>query len=516
MDDMTAFERQVANEMSRIVGPARPVDDLAVLEATTTRSPTWRFQAMFSAVRFVVAAAIVALFGGFLLVGVVTQPSDEVVPAAVPTSPATTPDLLPGVDLVTEELEPGVFRVLSDGTDNDMGLGGAGVSAGTQVTAGQDGSVWVRDPQRGVGDRLFRLGRAGWQDASHLHDWWPDISVAPDGTLWALGDSATNWASGARDAQLVSLTGAAWTRHHVPEGVTLTGLETPPDGSVWTSWAIGTGQGCPGGNEGDVAAGGRLAVARLVDGGWVEERIEPALRVGDGGSLAIGSDGTALLGTTYYNSCTDGAWVGIVERGADGWAASFTSDAETDSGRPGTGPIAIGSDGTAWAYQDRSIHDDSADPIWNPRLLRRTDGDWEVLGEDESVPALIGTQTWDSNMTVSADGRLWIALDGQVALDWHRDWGKKSIAATLDGLCAGVLSYDGSTWSQHLAGACATDLSAAPNGNVWVTVVDVDPAWLAELSESDADEALRLREAASTSSPAGIYVITPEAIAATE
>jgi hypothetical protein len=513
MDDMTLFERRVADEMSRIVGPRRSVDDLAILKAATTRTPTLRFPAMFSGLRFVVAAAIVALFGGFLLTGALTQPRDELVPAAVSPPPAATPELLPGVDLVTEEVEPGVFRVLSDGTDNDMGLGGAGVSAGTQVTAGQDGSVWIRDPQRGVGDRLFRLGRAGWQDAEHLHDWWPDLSVAPDGTLWALGDTATNWPSGARDAQLLSLTGAAWTRHHVPDGVTLTGIETPADGSVWASWAVGRGQveGCAYGAE-----GGRLAVARLADGEWVEENVEPATLAGDGGRLAVGPDGTVLLGTTYFNSCPEGAWIGILERGEDEWVPSYTSDSEAGSGRPGIGPIAIGSDGTAWAYQDRSIHDDSADPIWNPRLLRRTDGDWEVLGEDESVPALIGTQTWGSNMTVSADGRLWIALDGRAALDWHRDWGKKSIAATLDGLCAGVLSYDGSTWSQHLAGACATDLSAAPNGNVWVTVVDVDPAWLAELSESDADEALRLREAASTSSPAGIYVITPEAIAATE
>ena len=30
----------------------------------------------------------------------------------------TTPDLLPGVDLVTEEVEPGVYRVLGEGVDD--------------------------------------------------------------------------------------------------------------------------------------------------------------------------------------------------------------------------------------------------------------------------------------------------------------------------------------------------------------------------------------------------------------
>ena len=59
--------------------PARPTLDTpsAVLDAA---SPKWRFQSMFSATKFVVAGAIVALFGGFLLAGVLTQPSDETVP----------------------------------------------------------------------------------------------------------------------------------------------------------------------------------------------------------------------------------------------------------------------------------------------------------------------------------------------------------------------------------------------------------------------------------------------------
>jgi hypothetical protein len=116
---------------------------------------------------------------------------------------------------------------------------------------------------------------------------------------------------------------------------------------------------------------------------------------------------------------------------------------------------------------------------------------------------------WGSSLTVSPDGRLWIALEGPWPLGHHRESGK-SIAATLDGLCAGVLSYDGTSWSHHLAGACVSHVSAAPNGDVWVTVLDIDPAWIDDLSP-------RLREAASTSPspPAGIYVITPEAVAGT-
>jgi hypothetical protein len=45
------------------------------------RLETGRFQSMFSATKFVVAGAIVAPFGGFLLSGVLTQQGEETLPA---------------------------------------------------------------------------------------------------------------------------------------------------------------------------------------------------------------------------------------------------------------------------------------------------------------------------------------------------------------------------------------------------------------------------------------------------
>ena len=88
MTDMTAFERQVAGEMLGRAGPVRPVDDLAVFESVTaaSRSQRWGFT-MFSAVKFIAAGVIVALFGGFLLAGVLTTPDGDVLPAAVTESP---------------------------------------------------------------------------------------------------------------------------------------------------------------------------------------------------------------------------------------------------------------------------------------------------------------------------------------------------------------------------------------------------------------------------------------------
>ena len=74
MDDINVFERLVADEMQRRAGPDPVVDDAAIFSAiTATQSPKWRFQSMFSATKSLVAGAILALVGGFLLAAVLTQ-----------------------------------------------------------------------------------------------------------------------------------------------------------------------------------------------------------------------------------------------------------------------------------------------------------------------------------------------------------------------------------------------------------------------------------------------------------
>jgi hypothetical protein len=82
-------------------------------EATPDRSwlppSTGRFQSMFSVTKFVVAGVIVALFGGFLLSGVLMQQPAEVAPAAVgsasPEATPSTPFKLPAV--IPEGIESG-------------------------------------------------------------------------------------------------------------------------------------------------------------------------------------------------------------------------------------------------------------------------------------------------------------------------------------------------------------------------------------------------------------------------
>ena len=188
--------------------------------SVTTRGPRRQSHSLISATRTVVAGAIVAVFGGFLLAGLLaTQPTDDRLPAVgasasataknEPTETATSepgpttaaeavtsttdPDLLPGVDLVVEEVEPGVFGVTSDGVRDlswvadRTGLLMGGVFNGN-IAAGRDGSVWSFGP-----DGFFRLGDAdthAWS-ASELVDgveWGDDLEVASDGTLMRLSD----------------------------------------------------------------------------------------------------------------------------------------------------------------------------------------------------------------------------------------------------------------------------------------------------------------------------------------
>ena len=121
MTEMTAFERQLSGEIADLMGPVRPVDDAAIFAAiTATKSPKWRLRPMLSATGFVVAAAIVALFGGFLLIGLLTQPSADPVqaPGAVSSpqtpsaGPTGTPEAPSASDLMARlELDGGFYVV---------------------------------------------------------------------------------------------------------------------------------------------------------------------------------------------------------------------------------------------------------------------------------------------------------------------------------------------------------------------------------------------------------------------
>lgn len=112
MDEMTAFERQIAGELSRMAGPGRRIDATAMVHAVASQTPRWpaitrrvrggspptpegRGFSMFSAVKLVAAGSIVALFGGLLLLGTPVAEPEPMAPAAETTS--TEPTYVPPV-----------------------------------------------------------------------------------------------------------------------------------------------------------------------------------------------------------------------------------------------------------------------------------------------------------------------------------------------------------------------------------------------------------------------------------
>ncbi len=234
MDDMRAFEAQLGRVLQEAAGPSRPTDVATVVRATTTASPTWGFRTMFSAAaKFVVAGAIVALFGGFLLAGVLTRPSDVLQPAAVASasaspeaSPTATPsmeptnaleamvrtDLVPGVALTVEEITPGVYRVLDDGAGHDLMTPLSAVlpiddrgKCGSSRTRGArcSGSA---SPGRPPG------GRPPCARASSAIERFN--KVAADGTVWALRD----WDDSAR-VTLYRFDGTTWIEQPLPDQI---------------------------------------------------------------------------------------------------------------------------------------------------------------------------------------------------------------------------------------------------------------------------------------------------------
>jgi hypothetical protein len=193
MDDMNAFERQVANEVVGSVRQPGSVDVATIVRNAATQSPKWRFQSMFSATKFVVAGVIVALFGGFLLSGVLTTQQQESVPGAASGGPGTfgaagvlaegreshTATLLPDgrVLIIGGDARVGAYGLASaeawDPTTASFASAGAAVTGrrGHSATALLDGRVLVVGGDDGAGGTTADV----WEPATE--------SVEPAGTL---------------------------------------------------------------------------------------------------------------------------------------------------------------------------------------------------------------------------------------------------------------------------------------------------------------------------------------------
>jgi len=456
MDDMQAIEQRITRELLRRAGPSEPVDDAAIFTAitTTTQSPKWRFESMFSATKFVVAGAIVALFGGFLLTGVLTTPQgDEMVPAAMTASPSPETDLLPGVDLVTEEVEPGVERIVSDGIRDLSGIGPRNAQSHAEkdgLAVAPDGAVWMH-PGGDETKTLIKLGDPGSFPA--LSEVWPELRFSADGVLWGHDRLAIH-----------RLGGAGWS-----EVAGRSPWDVDADGAVWSA--------LDGAN-----------VGRLDASGWQEYPIDLDPFDDEFRQLLedYGEDPDAAGRRPYFEdlavdtngevwaalAVTDWAMAPMVLLRYDGEAWSLV-DPLGLGGYRSVGLLDVGPDGTLWMYLDTG-----KDPRFDPEkddgnepdrhyLARLADDRWTVFSEEDGVVDLWARGEAPGLLRVDHEGTVWMQPQG-------------------DGVPQGVRVFDGKTWRHYLDGHDVIDIEFAPDGRAWVLTSD------------------------------DLYVITPEAVAATE
>ena len=427
---------------------------------------------MFIATKFVVAGASLALFGGFLLAGVLTQPNEEPLPAAVSSPPSlTTAELLE--DFVIEEVEPGIVKVVDDGT----GRGLLQLDDIADIAIGPEGAVWLH-ARTGT---LFRLGGAGEHNNPGSQVGCSDyLAFSPDGTLHtfegstvvkvdpetpepgqatgsgsdglhaigpdrsdprfhgtsiAIGPDGDIWASWIRDSEMnpgassvMRFDGEAWTEHGTPDG--LAGVRALGNGAFVCDiaarerdivWCGVCGAGGAGFGDG--------ALVRFDGTTWTEvdpfAAIDrPDLRVSDVQSLALGPGGTL-------------------------WAMTITNTASSIHGE--------GNPSAQWLD----------DPLRGPVLVHFDGERWTAYPIDEVVADADPLYLFAASMVVDAMGTLWLGAD-------H---------SNLQTGASALVSFDGTTATRYPSIAGARALAVGPGGGVWVANRD------------------------------GLYVITPEAVA---
>ena len=293
----------------------------------------------FSAIKLVAAAAIVALFGGFLLAGGLdTGPEEAPLPATETSSPSPTADgLLVGA--AVEEISPGVVRLLDDAAGHGYReWEGDELRELEDIHVGSDGSVWMvtSDPWQ-----AWQVGVPGQHETSNGGfpggTWWgkPLLASTPDGTLWVAGE------------HLASFDGQSWTRHD-PQGPSgdpnydykfTRAITVLPDGTLWAAWWFDIG--------------------RLDPDGWdIYASYDPPTDDGDPDRPCNFADVTRRIA-----ALSDGS----VIAGGPGCLASFDGDTWREfespsiAASPMSDEIRVGGDGTLWAHIDTAPYDAPSD-----------------------------------------------------------------------------------------------------------------------------------------------------------
>jgi len=450
---------------------------------------TGRFQSMFNATKFAAAGVLVALFGGFLLAGILSTPQGEdAAPAVVTKSPAPTTTEALLSSMVTEEVEPGVFWVVNDGVrDLSYPVGYIPVH---MVDVTPDGSVWLSgvwpsgDSELSVdegGHGLFRLGEEPvFEDPKAFP---PYREVAPDGSLWGVGQVSDDRRG------IFSFDGEGWTvRATTTDSFSV--LAVGPDGTVWVLDAD-KDKHCPDIEDDDCSG---TVLLRLEDDGslttiedWGDVYVVPtfddqvSFDPGDASTsqLAVSPGGDVwLVGTQPVDPDRPDL---LLRFDGEGWTQRVYSQRPVLLLRfDGEGWEAIpGPEGWAPGEQGRWLDVGPDGTLWvkaNPRggLARFDDPGWTTFTQVDGLkPWGEGDSSHADQLTVAADGSLWLA------------------GSPLDEDACGVTHFDGTTATSYLVGTCIEDLAIALDGSVWL-------------------------RADARSGDVHVYVITPEAVAASE
>ena len=288
------------------------------------------------------------------VVGVLNAPlPEEVAPAALtdpaapettaPSPPQTTEGLLSS--MVTEEVGPGVFRVVNDGY-RDVSQVGDGLGRNSAVLVGASGEVWRITPPR----RLFRLGQEEeWDYDPVLVEIRKDNTEATrDGRLWTV----------AAPVEYRIFEDGSWGYPDVEFGQHYDTLATQADGTVWLLAEDTHLRVLRGGDDVDVAPSWRDVYDGDVD--WTP----PKLAVTDAGEAWLVDRG----GSDNYHD--------FLHFDGDSWQV-VPPPIDTAAGPATYWSWDVGPDGTMWAMADAlGIHE----------TLARLDGDnWTIFTEADDV-----------------------------------------------------------------------------------------------------------------------------------
>jgi hypothetical protein len=260
-----------------------------------------------------------------------------------------------------------------------------------------------------------------------------------------------------------------------------------PDGAVWAAYR----------EDGNV-------VARLGADGWEPLEDPPSTRglvVTESGEVWVGG------GLGRYPERRDDGSCGLVEGGSlwryhedDRAWQEVTVDAVVRG--YDQQHVEVGPDGTVWfaGYGPLIVDGEPVpDPAWhlcNVRtklgelFLMRFDGsEWQRWGPADGVPPL--GYVSDATLIPTPDGGLWLSMHPNPVPDWFKP--------TPCSEQWGVAHFDGTDWHHFLAGHCVLGwfTALAPDGSLWLAA---DP------DHTDPN----------TENYPYLYVITPEAVAATE